>query len=107
MRHNSAGAARLHSLALLVILTLTSSTWARPKYRIVHTFTGGVDGGGGTTGETLDNAGNLYGVSGYGKYGLGIAFELSPSGSGWRQTILYNFCPGEPNYYCTGAQTPL
>jgi len=44
----------------------------------------------------LDAAGNLYGVSSNaGQYGYGRVFELSPSVSGWTETVLYNFTGGE------------
>jgi uncharacterized repeat protein (TIGR03803 family) len=50
----------------------------------------------------FDRAGNLYGTA-YegGAYGFGVAFELSPSQTGWTQTVLYNFPGG------TGAAYPV
>src|SRR5271165_6598552 len=45
----------------------------------------------------MDGAGNLYGTtrsggnSGCGP-NCGTVFELVPSGSGWTETVLYNFC---------------
>ena len=42
----------------------------------------------------LDNAGNLYGVASGGAHGDGVIFELTPSGSSWTKTILYNFTDG-------------
>jgi uncharacterized repeat protein (TIGR03803 family) len=41
----------------------------------------------------LDQAGNLYGSIGPGKYGKGAATELSPGSDGWTGTYLYSFCP--------------
>jgi len=41
----------------------------------------------------LDQAGNLYGSMGPGKYGKGAATELSPGSKGWTETYLYSFCP--------------
>jgi uncharacterized repeat protein (TIGR03803 family) len=42
----------------------------------------------------IDQAGNLYGVSGGGSEGCGTAFELSPSGGIWTLSVLYNFKVG-------------
>jgi uncharacterized repeat protein (TIGR03803 family) len=44
----------------------------------------------------FDNAGNLYGTT-YdgGANNWGTVFELSPSGSGWTETVLYNFTDTE------------
>jgi hypothetical protein len=57
---------------------------------------------GGNAGLITDQSGNFYGVSANGgEYGAGTAFELSPSGSGWTPTILYNFGQG------TSGSTPL
>ena len=47
-----------------------------------------------TAGLVLDNAGNLYGVASGGAHGDGVIFELTPSGSSWTKTILYNFTDG-------------
>lgn len=42
-----------------------------------------------------DQAGNLYGTtSGGGTSGPGTVFELSPSGSGWTEQVLYDFTGG-------------
>ncbi len=42
----------------------------------------------------FDSLGNLYGTtSGGGLYKHGTVFELSPSQSGWTETVLYSFCP--------------
>jgi uncharacterized repeat protein (TIGR03803 family) len=54
-----------------------------------------------TSGVTLDPTGNLYGVTQFGgSYGSGDVYELTPSGSGWTQTILYSFdwSTGGPEY---------
>jgi len=43
---------------------------------------------------TLDQGGNLFGTTTqFGNaQGRGTMFELSPSQSGWIDTVLYNFC---------------
>ncbi len=45
---------------------------------LLHTFTGGADGGSPETGLILDKAGNLYGTALQGTYGYGVAFTITP-----------------------------
>jgi uncharacterized repeat protein (TIGR03803 family) len=41
----------------------------------------------------MDGSGNLYGTTdGGGSHGGGTVFKLAPSGTGWSETVLYNFC---------------
>jgi uncharacterized repeat protein (TIGR03803 family) len=64
---------------------------------ILYTFTGGSDGGYPfQDGKLLlDKSGNLYGTtSSGGAYGFGTVFELTPSPSGWTETVLYSFTGG-------------
>jgi uncharacterized repeat protein (TIGR03803 family) len=42
-------------------------------------------------GLAFDQAGNLYGTTSSGGVGHGTVFELSPSGQGWTETVLYRF----------------
>jgi uncharacterized repeat protein (TIGR03803 family) len=52
----------------------------------------------------LDTEGNLYGVSQYGGAdGLGAVYELSPSSSGWTQTLLYSFAGGSDGASPSGS----
>ena len=62
-------------------------------FRVVHTFTGGADGGGGSAGRLLvDAAGNLYGVCTVGgAAGFGTVFKISSSQGTWTLTTLYAF----------------
>ena len=39
----------------------------------------------------FDNAGNLYGATNSGGIFWGTVFQLTPSGSGWTETVLHNF----------------
>jgi uncharacterized repeat protein (TIGR03803 family) len=66
--------------------------WAQT---IVHTFTGGSDGGGYPVGDlSFDPAGNLYGVTGGGAGGDGLVFQLTPNqGGGWTENVLHAFTP--------------
>src|ERR1700733_2890273 len=66
---------------------------------VLHSFTGGVDGGAPYAGLTRDSAGNLYGTtSSGGASGAGVAFKLDTTGA---ETVLYNFTkkPGGTNPY--------
>lgn len=51
-----------------------------------------MDGYGPTGGLTFDASGNIYGTTSFGGvFGGGTVFQLSPSQSGWTETVLYNF----------------
>jgi hypothetical protein len=59
----------------------------------IYQFTGNGDARYGTV-TAFDSAGNLYGFGGGGAYGQGAVFELSPSGGGWTEKVLYSFTGG-------------
>jgi uncharacterized repeat protein (TIGR03803 family) len=63
---------------------------------VLYSFTGGVDGANPYFADVIfDAAGNLYGTTvGGGSHNLGTVFELSPSGSGWSESVLYSFGGG-------------
>ena len=64
---------------------------------ILHAFAGRPsDGGFPENGNVVfDQAGNMYGTaSTQGADGCGIVWELSPSGVGWTENVLYNFTDG-------------
>jgi uncharacterized repeat protein (TIGR03803 family) len=72
------------------------------KYTAIYTFSGGADGSGPSAGLGQDSSGNLYGTTANGgPSGFGTVFELTPSGSGWAETVLYSFSLGR------GGNTPL
>jgi uncharacterized repeat protein (TIGR03803 family) len=79
---------------IAVGLILAPGLWAGSKYKVLHAFKGGADGGGVYGGLVVDGKGNLYGVtSGGGAQGDGTAFELSPLGNGrWTKATLHSFC---------------
>ena len=67
--------------------------------RVLHRFNSEPDGNQPRGGVIFDNAGNLYGTTAYffpGDY-LGTVFQLTPSGSGWTETILFTF-PAQGSY---------
>jgi uncharacterized repeat protein (TIGR03803 family) len=66
------------------------------KEKVIYSFTGGNDGAypeyGGVT---LNAAGDVYGaVAGGGASGQGVVFELEPSKSGWKESVLSSFTGG-------------
>jgi uncharacterized repeat protein (TIGR03803 family) len=78
-------------------LSPTSSGW---QQTVLHTFSGGNDGGASESNLIFDAAGNLYGTTTYGGAtaclssgnGCGVVFELSPNSSGgWDETVLHTF----------------
>jgi uncharacterized repeat protein (TIGR03803 family) len=81
------------SAIVAIALLLTSHAWAGSKYKVLHAFTGGKDGGGLYGGLALDSHGNVYGTtSGGGTYGQGIVFKLAPGSNGkWSESVLHNF----------------
>jgi len=61
---------------------------------VLHSFNGnGEDGAYPVASLILDASGNLYGTtSGFGVFGLGTVFELTPqTGGGWKETVLLSF----------------
>jgi hypothetical protein len=52
----------------------------------------------------MDPEGNLYGITNnIGAYHKGNVFKLSPSGSGWTYTDLYDFTGGDDGAYPVGG----
>jgi uncharacterized repeat protein (TIGR03803 family) len=69
------------------------NSWAEV---VLHTFGFGNDGELPYAGLTLDTSGNLYGTTVFGgSRGAGTVFQLTPSGSGWTENLLYSFQGGE------------
>ncbi len=59
---------------------------------VIYEFQGNPDGWQPTSNLVFDDAGNLYGItSSGGMYGLGTVYELTPSNSGWTETVIYSF----------------
>jgi uncharacterized repeat protein (TIGR03803 family) len=73
-------------------LTPSGNSWL---LSLLHVFCSFGDGELPASGVIFDTKGNLYGTTpGGGQPGYGTAFQLSPSGSGWTETILYTFSGG-------------
>ncbi len=68
---------------------------------IMYSFQGGTDGSSPIAGVIADSTGNLYGTTDLGggsancKQGCGTVFSLTPSGSGYIETVLYRFLGGQ------------
>jgi len=59
---------------------------------LAHSFGNGTDGSKPLGGLAFDNAGNLYGTTETGgANSWGTAFELTPSGGSWTETVLHSF----------------
>lgn len=73
-------------------------------FTVIHMFcsvSGCPDGQNPSCNLILDHSGNLYGMtSGGGTNGLGTVFQLSRSGTVWKERVLHNFDGGaySPNY---------
>lgn len=74
-------------------LTNSGGTWTQT---VIHAFTGGDDGAGPGAGLTLDDKGNVYGMTPTGGAdGLGTIFRLHPKQSGnWKLTVIHAFTGG-------------
>ena len=77
-----------HGYGIVYELEPSSSGWTES---VLHFFGYG-DGAYPYSRVILDSAGNLYGTTwGGGAHDAGTVVELTPSGSGWTNTVLYSF----------------
>jgi uncharacterized repeat protein (TIGR03803 family) len=66
------------------------------KETILYTFTGGNDGNRPSGDLLFDQTGNIYGTTGRGgATSNGVVFELTPSGKGFTEDVLYTFTGGD------------
>jgi uncharacterized repeat protein (TIGR03803 family) len=79
-------------------LTSSGSGWAES---IIHAFGGAGDGSVPYRSVMIfDGAGNLYGTTYFGgQFNAGTVFQLTPSGSGWTENVIYNFQGGADGRY--------
>ena len=89
------------AIAALVIAIVFSLGAVVPQvaqaqtYKVIHDFTGGIDGSFPQAGLAMDRAGNLYGTASEGgNAGFGTAFRLVHSGSKWIFYPIYSFKGG-------------
>jgi uncharacterized repeat protein (TIGR03803 family) len=70
----------------------------------IYAFAGSPDGATPFSGVIFDTSGNLYGTTtAGGASGNGAVYELSPSGSGWTERVLYSFTGGSDGSYPTAG----
>jgi len=84
-----------HQQGTVFKLTRFDTVWLES---VLYSFAGPSDGAYPFGGLVFDNAGNLYGTTTYGgvptqgfSQGLGAIFQLTPSGSGWTESVLWRF----------------
>ena len=90
-----ASAGLLAVMGLFLFLASVSQPARSQTYTVIHNFTNqGTDGATPYGGPILDSAGNLYGTTYLGgQWGNGAVYKMSPNGSSWTYTSLYNFGP--------------
>jgi uncharacterized repeat protein (TIGR03803 family) len=94
MRHKKFWFRMSGILAVLAVgLMLPTGAVAGTKYKVLHRFTDGNDGGTPTS-LIFDADGNLYGTAETGgTSGMGTVFKLTPNSDGsWTESVLYSFC---------------
>lgn len=80
-------------------LTPSAGGWTET---VLYSFAGNADGAYPQSGLLLDRSGNIYGTASSGGIGncnayiggCGVVFELTPTNSGWTETVLYSFTGG-------------
>jgi uncharacterized repeat protein (TIGR03803 family) len=77
-------------VALLFVFISLQSASAQTE-TVLYSFKSGADGGYPHGRLFMDSSGSLYGTTySGGAYGGGTVFELSPSESTWKETVLWN-----------------
>ena len=70
-------------------LTPSGGGWRKTT---LYSFTGGSNSA--PSQVLIGNDGNLYGLTNGDLYGLGVVFQLTPSGGQWTESVLYDFQSG-------------
>ncbi len=71
----------------------TASGAGASNETVLHSF-GGPDGAGATTGLIAGKNGVFYGTTAFGGAGAGTVFKLTPSASGYTESVIYSFKGG-------------
>ena len=89
------------ALALAALVAAASAVDAAPHESVAYAFRGSPDGAFPQAGLIADAAGDLYGTTTQGGTatatcggGCGTVFKLTPTGAGYKETILYSFQGG-------------
>jgi uncharacterized repeat protein (TIGR03803 family) len=84
------------AVTLVLALALAPGAWAANGYKVLYTFTGGIDGSQPFAGVILDASGNLYGTTPQGgAFGNGVVFKLTKNSDGsWTESVLHAFAGG-------------
>jgi uncharacterized repeat protein (TIGR03803 family) len=95
----------LWAVLAVFALTLFAAETAASQEKVLYSF---YNSGGAVlpvAGVISDASGNLYGTAFYGGvYDNGMVFELTPTSTGWKQTVLYSFNPnGIDGFGATGG----
>ena len=91
------GSQQCDTCGVVYTLTRSGSNWTE---NVIHYFLLQGDGQSPEGGVIFDRQGNLYGTTNLGMgsgcigNGCGTVFEMTPPGSGWTESILYNFAGG-------------
>jgi uncharacterized repeat protein (TIGR03803 family) len=102
MTRNASRVSILALAAVIACFTFTTTVFAQFTITDLHNFNGSFDGSYPESAPIMDSAGNLYGVTTEGgAHNGGMAYELSPSSTGWIYTHIYDFTSGG-----TGAAAP-
>src|SRR5579863_6610390 len=73
------------------VFKLTRQSGGYWAFKVIHSFKG-PDGEQPITALIIDSSGNLYGTTQQGgANSVGTVFEVSPSGSTWKERVLYSF----------------
>jgi uncharacterized repeat protein (TIGR03803 family) len=90
------------------VFSLAPKPGGKWRFSLLHTFTGGKDGGYPATGLIFDAAGDLYAATAYGgtncnyRLGCGVAYKLTPGVGGWKETVLHTFTGGLDGEFPSG-----
>ena len=98
--YQDGGCSNLGGCGVVFELTPSNGGWTE---KILYSFSGGSDGAQPYAG-LFDQSGNLYGTTLLGgSSGDGTVFQLTPSGSGWTENVLYTFQDGNDGAFPDGG----